>query len=180
MGKQGCCAEAGKPRGRCMVSANTGCGSSCLKLCQLKEGEEEEYLRVSADAWIERGKGKIIMEREIADFFRHGGLREGICLAFKLESEIVGTAFMVERQHDLNGVDLFNIAIGEKHRGKGMGLRMMEMLFEEAKKYEKRWAFVSTDGKTDLFYKKCGMKELGKILRARNNRDRVYLYKQLD
>jgi ribosomal protein S18 acetylase RimI-like enzyme len=151
-----------------------------FRLSALQRGDEADYLKMGLGAWSNKKLGKVVMEKEIARFFRHRKLSEGICLTLKGGKEVVGVAFMVERQHDLDGVDIFNISVKKDYRSRGIGSLMMKLLFEEARKRDKKWAFVSTNEKIAVFYKKCGMKELGRISKPRDDMDRVYLYKKLD
>ncbi len=150
-----------------------------IKLCTLKKEEKRDYLEIGIESWLNKRLGKAVISQEINNFFKKGDLKNGICLTFKLDSKIIGVAFMIERKHDLEGVNIFNIAIRPNHQKKGFGLQMMKLLYEKAKKYNKKWVFISTNEKTAIFYKKSGMVEFGRITKARNNLDRVYLCKKL-
>ena len=154
--------------------------SKNLRIEYLKKEDVSEYFNLGLVTWIDKEKGKKILEKNINDFFEYNDISKGICMVLKSEEELIGISFIIEKQHDLNGVNIFNIAIKENLRERGYGKRMLSLLFEECIKNKKIWAFVSTNPKKFRFYEKCGMKEFGRIKNARYGMDRVYLVKKLN
>tara|TARA_B100000315_G_C14195396_1_gene415190 strand:+ start:107 stop:574 length:468 start_codon:yes stop_codon:yes gene_type:complete len=150
-----------------------------LTLELLEKTEVEEFLNIAIDSFTDKKQGLATLKRQLDLFFEKGNLLNGLFYSFKSNSEIIGTIYIKERECDLDGVDIFNVVIKKDTRGEGIGKKMLQSMFEMIKKTDKEFAFVSTDKTDENFYKKCGMKEFGRINESRNNADRVYLYKRI-
>jgi ribosomal protein S18 acetylase RimI-like enzyme len=101
------------------------------------------------------------------------GLRFGLLLAGKMLSlqrlkRVLETLFYPGRikNLDLPSAELLSIGVAENHRGKGIGLALVEMGFKECarRNIEKVKALVGADREVaNKLYLKCGFKLVGQI-----------------
>ncbi|MDR2902036.1 MAG: GNAT family N-acetyltransferase [Lactobacillales bacterium] len=79
--------------------------------------------------------------------------------------EIIGITCISEDSHFVGHAEIRLVAVREKDQGKGYGLFMMREVEKKiAKHCDFEYLILSTDGiEAAAFYKKCGMKEAGKV-----------------
>lgn len=97
----------------------------------------------------------------------------------KLDNDIIWTSLLISRKHDLDWIDIFNVAIRPDLKWKWYWTEMMNLIFAKIKEYWKEYAFISTSGEIGEFYKKSWMDYFGKIYVDEDEEYRFYLYKKL-
>lgn len=66
----------------------------------------------------------------------------------KLNNDIIWTSLLISRKHDLDWIDIFNVAIHPDLKWQWYWTKMMNLIFDKIKEYKKEYkkeyAFIST------------------------------------